>query len=239
MDRTNQLAELLRSMRTVDLAPRLERGMPKYPAHPHLVIDPTVTHQRNGYYCQTLSMPEHIGCHVDAPAHTVPKLMETTIDTLPADTLFGPAILYNFSQRDWQPGQVLTADDILAYEQTHGIAAGRGDMPLVCFGWHRRHWKTPAYYERNEPGMDEKVTVLFAERGVRAVGADTIGCEIPMEKGAVGESPGHRKHWLPNGILIVECLAQLEKLPLRSFLIAAPLPIQNGSGSPLRPIAYF
>jgi kynurenine formamidase len=39
--------------------------------------------------------------------------------------------------------------------------------------------------------------------------------------------------------LIVECLAQLEKLPLRSFVIATPLPIQNGSGSPLRPIAYF
>jgi kynurenine formamidase len=87
--------------------------------------------------------------------------------------------------------------------------------------------------------MDEKVTVLFAERGVRAVGSDTIGCEIPMVKGVSGESPGHRRHWLPNGILIVECLAQLEKLPLRSFLIASPLPIQNGSGSPLRPIAYF
>jgi kynurenine formamidase len=39
--------------------------------------------------------------------------------------------------------------------------------------------------------------------------------------------------------LIVECLAQLEKLPPRVFLFAAPLPIQNGSGSPLRPIAYF
>jgi kynurenine formamidase len=49
----------------------------------------------------------------------------------------------------------------------------------------------------------------------------------------------NRSIGLPNCILIVEWLAQLEKLPLRSFLIAAPLPIQNGSGSPLRPIAYF
>lgn len=239
MDRVQQLADLLHSMTSVDLAPRLERGMPKFPAHPHLVIDPTVTHQRNGYYCQTLSMPEHIGCHVDAPAHTVPSKMEATIDTLAANKLFGPAVLYNFSDRDWQPGQTLTADDILAYEKTHKVQAGPGDMPLVCFGWHRRYWAEPIFYERNEPGMDEKVTVLFAERGVRAVGTDTIGCEIPMVKGTVGESPGHRKHWLPNGILIVECLAQLEKLALKSFLVAAPLPIRNGSGSPLRPIAYF
>jgi len=239
MDRIQQLAELLNSMTAIDLAPRLERGMPKYPAHPHLVIDPTVTHNRNGYYCQTLSMAEHTGCHVDAPAHTVPHLMHATVDTLAANQLFGPAVLYNFSERDWQPGQMLTADDILAYEKEHGVQAQAGEMPLVCFGWHRRYWSSPGFYERNEPGMDEKITELFAERGVRAVGSDTIGCEIPMVKGVSGESPGHRRNWLPNGILIVECLAQLEKLPLRSFVIASPLPIQNGSGSPLRPIAYF
>ena len=120
-------------------------------------------------------------------------------------------------------------------EKTEGVA---GTVPCGAFD-ARRYWGSPAFLERNEPGMDEKVTLLFAERGVRAVGSDMIGCEIPMVKGVSGESPGHRRHWLPNGILIVECLAQLEKLPLRSFLIAAPLPIQNGSGSPLRPIAYF
>jgi kynurenine formamidase len=165
--------------------------------------------------------------------------MESTVDTLAADQLVGPAVVYDFSDRDLQPGQTLTADDFLAYEREHGVQAGPGDMPLVCFGWHRRHWSSPSFYERNQPGMDEKVTVLFSERKVRAVGADTIACEIPLVKGVPGESPGHRKHWLPNGILIVECLAQLEKLPPRVFLVASPLPIQNGSGSPLRPIAYY
>jgi kynurenine formamidase len=239
VDRIQQLTDLLRSMTAVDLAPRLERGMPKYPAHPHLVIDPTVTHARNGYYCQTLSMPEHVGCHVDAPAHTVPNMMHATVDTLAADQLFGPAVLYNFADRDWQPGQTLSADEIRAYEKEHKIEAGPGDMVLVNFGWHRRHWTKPGFYERNQPGMDESVTVLFADRRVRAVGADTIACEIPLVKGVPGDSPGHRRHWLPNGILIVECLAQLEQLPLRSFIVASPLPIQNGSGSPLRPVAYF
>jgi kynurenine formamidase len=239
MDRVEQLGALLGSMTAVDLAPRLERGMPKYPSHPHLVIDPTVTHERNGYYCQSLALPEHIGAHVDAPAHTVAHRMDATVDTLAADRLFGPAVLYDFSGRDWQPGQTLSADDFRAYEQQHAVAAGAGDMALVCFGWHRRYWTRPGFYERNEPGMDESAAVLFAERGVRAVGSDTIGCEIPIVKGIPGDSPGHRRHWLPNGILIVECLANLEKLPLRSFLIAAPLPIQNGSGSPLRPLAYF
>jgi kynurenine formamidase len=239
MNKAQQLHDLLRSMTAIDLAPRLERGMPKFPTHPHLVIDPTVTHERNGYYCQTISMPEHVGCHVDAPAHTVAHLPEATIDKVAADELCGPAILYDFSRKEWHPGQTLTADDLLEYEKQNNVAAGAGDLALVCFGWHKRHWQRPRFYERNEPGMDEKATVFFAERKVKAVGADTIGCEIPMENGAVGESPGHRRHWLPNGIFIIECLAQLEKLPLRSFVMMAPLPIQNGSGSPLRPIAYF
>ncbi len=156
MDRVQQLADLLQSMTAVDLAPRLERGMPRYPAHPHLIIDPTVTHERHGYYCQSLSMPEHIGCHVNAPAHTVPKLMDSTVDTLPVDQLVGPAVVYDFSQRDLQPGQTLTADDFLEYERDHGVQAGAGDMPLVCFGWHRRHWSSPAFYERNQPGNGRK-----------------------------------------------------------------------------------
>ena len=239
MDRVAQLAELLKSMTAVDLAPRLERGMPRYPAHPHLVIDPTVTHERHGYYCQSLSMPEHIGCHVDAPAHTVPKLMDATVDTLRRRPARRSGRRYNFSDRDLQPGQTLTADDFLAYEREHGVQAGPGDMPLVCFGWHRRHWGSPGFYERNRAGNGRKSDGALRRARVRAVGADTIACEIPFVKGVAGEAPGHRKHWLPNGILIVECLAQLEKLPLRAFLVAAPLPIQNGSGSPLRPIAYF
>jgi hypothetical protein len=63
-----------------------------------------------------------------------------------------------------------------------------------------------------------------------------------VEPGAVAGrpgSPGHSRYWLPEGILIVEAMARLEMLPLRSFLFMAPLPIENGSGSPLRPLAYF
>lgn len=45
--------------------------------------------------------------------------------------------------------------------------------------------------------------------------------------------PGHMKHWLPNGILILECVANLELVSRRCLFVAAPLPIEHGSGSPL------
>jgi kynurenine formamidase len=60
-----------------------------------------------------------------------------------------------------------------------------------------------------------------------------------MVDGKQGDDPGHSRWWLPNGILILECVANLEKVPGQCFLMAVPLSIQNGSGSPLRPVALF
>lgn len=241
-DKVAQLAGLINGMRSVDLAPRLERGMPRFPTHPHMVIDPTVTHARDGYYCQTLSMAEHTGCHCDAPAHIHADRMDETVDTVPADRLITTARVYDFSDRDWQPGQFLRREDILGYEETHGAPLGENEIALVNFGWLKRFWfcdERTHFYARNQPGMDEGVASLFRERGARAVGADTIACEIPIVDGVLGDDPGHGRHWLPNGILILECVARMERLPRSCFLFAAPLPIENGSGSPLRPVAFF
>lgn len=241
-DKVAQLAELMATMRCVDLAPRLERGMPRFPSHPHTVIDPTVTHAHDGYYCQSISMAEHTGAHVDAPAHIHADRMEETIEKIDPARLVGPAVLYDFSARDWQPGETLTAEDFLRYEGERGVAVGAGDMALVNFGWLRRYWQCDHrahFYARNQPGMDAGAAELLADRGVRAVGADTLACETPIVNGVEGDAPGHKRFWLPRGILIVEALARLELLPLRSFLFMAPLPIANGSGSPLRPLAFF
>lgn len=236
------LARLVGSMRSVDLAPKLQRGMPKFPTHPHLVIDPTVVHERDGYYCQSLALAEHTGCHCDAPAHIHSNRMHETIDTFPVDCLISLARVYDFSDRDLRPGQTLTERDILDYEREHGSPVGKNEIALVNFGWLSRHWHVDErahFYAKNQPGMDEGVAVLFRDRGVRAVGADTIACEIPIVDGKLGDDPGHGRHWLPNRILILECVARMELLPRSCFVMATPLPIDKGSGSPLRPVAMF
>lgn len=241
-DTVAALSALIATMRKVDLAPRLERGMPRFPTHPHTVIDPTVTHAHDGYYCQSLSMAEHTGCHVDAPAHIHADMMDATVDIIPVDRLIATARVYDFSDRAWQPGQVLTRADVEDYENRHGAPVGPDEIALVNFGWLKRHWHTDEraqYYATNSPGMDESVADLFRARGVRAVGADTVACEIPIVDGVLGDDPGHGRHWLPNAILILECVARMELLPRSCFLFAAPLNIAAGSGSPLRPVAFF
>lgn len=241
-DLVQKLDSLLAKMRVVDLAPKIERGIPIFPSHPHMVLDKTITHGRDGYYCQSLAMAEHTGCHCDASAHVLSGMMDHTVDVLDLRQLIAPARVYDFSDRDWKPGETLTASDIEDYEARHGAPAGAGDIALVNFGWLEKHWATDErahFYARNQPGMDESVAVLFQDRKVKAVGADTIACEIPMIDGVLADAPGHDRHWLPNDILILESVARLEKLPRSCFLFAAPLPIAEGSGSPLRPLAFF
>ncbi|MEZ5811034.1 MAG: cyclase family protein [Rhizobiaceae bacterium] len=231
----------LGAMRKVDLAPLLERGIPRIPTHPHLMIDKAVTHERDGYYCQAIMMGEHTGAHVDAPAHMVPDMMHRTIDTFEADRLFGAAVLYDFSERALQPGDLITAADMQAEEERTGVAAGEGEIALINFGWMKRYWRTDSqarWFAMNSPGLSEDVTEMLRDRKIRAVGTDTVAAETAIVDGRFGPDPGHVKNWLPNDILIIEMLRNLEQVTKRSLFLAMPLRIHEGSGSPIRPIAF-
>lgn len=242
MSNVDSLTRLLTGMSIVDLAPKLERGVPRWPTHPHFILDQTMTHAHDGYYCQSLAMPEHVGCHCDAPAHALSDRMEATIEHVGISDLLAPAVIYDFAPRMLHAGDMIDARDIEEMEQDTGAAVGEGEIALVNFGWLKRHWRTDEraqWYATNSPGMTEAAVELLASRKPKAVGADTIACETPIVDGVPGGNPGHMKHWLPNGILILECVANLDRLPNRVFFAALPLPIANGSGSPLRPIALF
>jgi kynurenine formamidase len=242
VDKIQQLNALFGQMKVVDLAPKLERGIPRWPSHPPLIIDQTMTHEHDGYYCQNISMGEHTGCHMDAPYHSLPQLAEATVDKVPLAQLLAPAILYDFTALNLAPGELLDASHFENYEKEKGVKVGAGHIALINFGWMKKHWRTDAksqWYALNSPGMTEAATIMLSGREIKAVGTDTIACELAVVDGKLGGAYGHEKHFLPKGIVIVECVANLEELPLQSYFIAQPLKIAHGSGSPLRPIALF
>lgn len=233
------LNKTIKGTKIIDLSPTLEKGMPKFPTHPQIVIDPTVTHEHDGYYCQTLNMGEHTGAHVDCPAHMLPDQMDKTVDTYPANMLFAPAVKYELFRTGVVPGERVTKADILELEREMGDAVGEGEIALLDFGW-MQYWTCGSgwkQYAMDEPGLSEDAVALFAERKVKAVGSDTIACDTPMINGIEDFSYGHKEYWLPNGIFIMEMIANLDQLPTRSYFMAIPLKIKNGSGSPIRPFA--
>ncbi len=239
-DRLRGLEHLLTEAEIVDLSAVLEEGAPIWPTHPPLIIHKTITHERHGYFTNTIFMPEHVGAHCDAPAHAVPEVADATIDTFPIEAMIGPACVIDVSARGMEAGEMLTSADIEAWEAEHGQIRA-GNIALINFGWLARHWRTDErarYYVDNQPGLDESAVRYLYERGVKALGSDNTNVESPIKDGAF-LNPGyaHTRYFLPNGLPLIESLANLERLPPRCYFIALPLKIKGGSGSPIRPIA--
>ena len=71
------LVAALDGLEAVDLSPTLRSAMPRFFAHPEFhIIDDARLIERDRYRLQTLVLPEHVGPHVDAPAHVVSERPE-------------------------------------------------------------------------------------------------------------------------------------------------------------------
>ncbi|KIL38033.1 hypothetical protein SD70_29150 [Gordoniibacillus kamchatkensis] len=228
-------------MEVVDLTVTLEKGIPRWPSHPHLVIDQTVTHEHDGYYCQSVSFAEHTGTHMDAPYHAHRELPHLTLESVAPDALIGMCTSIDLSGREWLPGESAELDDVERALARTGAEIDEGDIVLINFGWLKRFWTTGRdwrYYADNQPGLTKEVADFLLEKRVRAVGTDTIAVGTPIADGVSGYCHFHQRV-LKNEIYLMECLVNLELLPAKCFFIAAPLKIHNGSGSPVRALAYI
>ena len=69
------LTDALRNATFYDVSPVIDERLPVFPGHPPITVDADArTHARDGYFLQRLAIGEHIGSHVDAPAHAVAGL---------------------------------------------------------------------------------------------------------------------------------------------------------------------
>jgi kynurenine formamidase len=236
------LSDALRSARIFDVSPPLARGIPVFPGHPQVAIDAARTHELDGYYLQTLSLGEHTGSHVDAPAHAHPHLADRTIDTYPAERFVAPYVKYDLGSYDLHAGENVSLHVLQEVEARDGISASRGAIAIVDFGWSsERRPDGPASSDRawwiaNAPGLAEDACRYLAESGVAAVGSDTATCDTSMLDGRIVSDFGHRTFFLPRDILIVEGLTGLAAAPASGVFIGLPLRIRDGSGSPIRAI---
>ena len=139
------------------------------------------------------------------------------------------------------PDFVLTRAHIEAWEAEHGPVPARAWV-LLRTGWSAKVG-TPAYAGLAEdgahsPGPDAgAISYLVHERGILGFGTETIGTDAGQ---AAHFSPPYPAHSILHGAgrYGLQCLASLDRLPARgAVVIAAPLKIEGGSGSPLRVLA--
>lgn len=183
---------------------------------------------------------EHTGTHFDAPSHWISgrDLPNGTVDSIPPERFFGPVCVIDCSEGaaandDFE----LTPDVILAWEAEHGRIPADAWV-LMRTDWSKR--SAAAYLNLRDDGphspgpTPEAVQLLVDGRGIRGFGTETIGTDA----GQGGHyTPPYPAHFFLHGAgrYGLQCLRNLDLLPpTGAFLLAAPLKIKQGSGSPLR-----
>jgi kynurenine formamidase len=128
----------------------------------------------------------------------------------------------------------------LKWEAKHGRIAAKSWV-LLRTGWSRK--EASDYINLKDdgphtPGFTKETSTLLAkERDVLGVGVETVGTDAGQ---AAKFDPPFPNHYIMHGSgkFGLAGLTNLDKLPITgAIVIAAPLKIVNGSGSPVRVIA--
>jgi kynurenine formamidase len=219
---------------------------PMFAASPGVSIEPISKYDQAGpaWYWNTVRFGEHTGTHFDAPVHWITgrDLALNATDTIPPRRFIGPACVVDVTARvDENPDFLLTVADLEAWERHHGRVP-RGAWVLLRTGWSRRTNRASFINARpdgpHSPGFDAATSRLLAlDRDVLGVGVETIGTDA----GQAGMfTPPFPNHTIMHGAgkFGLASLCNLDQLPpTGAVVIAAPLKLVNGSGSPLRVMA--
>ena len=195
------------------------------------------------WYWNNFTVGEHTGTHFDAPVHWVTgkDLADNTVDAVPPADFIAPAVVIDISaQCAADPDYLLTVADIEAFEAEHGRIPPRSWVMLRT-DWSKRD--VDAYTNRREDGAHtpgpsaEAVRFLVDDRQAHGLGVETIGTDAGQ---AHLLDPAYPAHTLFHGAgrYGLQCLTNLDQLPpTGAVIVAAPLKIEGGSGSPLRVLA--
>lgn len=194
------------------------------------------------WHWNNFTVGEHTGTHFDAPVHWVSgkDLPDNTIDKVPPQKLVAPAVVLDFSAEcAANPDFLLTAEHIKAWEAEHG-AIPAGAWVLLRTDWSKLD--VDAYTNRKEdgahtPGPDASAIQYILDRDALGFGVETIGTDAGQ---AHLLEPMYPAHTLLHGAgkYGLQCLENLDRLPATgAIVIASPLKILGGSGSPLRVLA--
>ncbi|MFK8907867.1 cyclase family protein, partial [Streptomyces sp. YS-3] len=252
-----------------DLAQPLENGMPCSPNHPGFRMALLRRHgdgvrpDGSSAANELIVTGGHVGTHIDALSHASHhgrlfgghdaaaaqqggRFSVHGIDTVPPmvcrGVLLDIAAAHGTDVLD--PGYGITADDLEQAARRAGAMPAENDVCLVRTGWARRWSDADAYigHTTGVPGLTVAAAAWLADRGVRAIGADTTAVEqIPAGEGHA-VLPVHRMLLVDRGVHLIEHM-NLETLAAAGagefLFVLSPLKITGGTGSPVRPLAVL
>jgi kynurenine formamidase len=200
-------------------------------------------HRGPAWYWNDISMGEHTGTHFDAPVHWVSGQDGADIAQVPVQQLIAPAVVLDFSaQATADPDFLLEIEHIKQWESAHGPLPAGGWL-LYRTGWDVRSDDQERFLNADAngphtPGISvECAQWLAADAPVIGLGVETVGTDAGAAHSFDPPFPCHSA-LLGAGKYGLTQLQNLAVLPPRgAVVLAGPLPITGGSGSPCRALA--
>jgi kynurenine formamidase len=203
--------------------------------------------------------------HIDALCHVI--YAATLYNGVPVDTvtaagatqlsidvardgIVGRGVLLDIPRlrgRQWlEPGEQVTADDLVRAEDAQQVRVGPGDLLFVRVGHRRRRAELgPWDVANHRAGLHPAAVEFVADRRVAVLGSDGNNDTAPSAVASV-DFPVHVLAVNALGVHLLDYL-QLEDLASLceetgrwAFLcVIAPLRLTTGTGSPVNPIAIL
>jgi kynurenine formamidase len=179
-------------------------------------ILPNTSLAQEGFNTTRLNLYSHAGTHADAPRHFLDD--GKTLDQVDLNKCVGPALVIDVSHKE--PHSLITVADL--GDRADQIEPGA--RVLLANGWD----------QHADPRISRALAHWLVGRGVWLIGMEMPSVASLQDRQELTEV---HQILLRGELVIVECLTNLRLLPPEVFLIALPLKIQGGDGSPVRAAA--
>ncbi|MCR2032982.1 cyclase family protein [Anaerofustis stercorihominis] len=211
-------------MNIIDLTNVIETDMTVYPSDPEVKVEEVLIHSKDHCHVDKLTMGTHTGTHIDVPFHFNEN--GKTVTDYGVESFIGRGALIDVSYK--KNNEVIFIDDL----EPFGEAILKSDFAVIRTGYDK-YFNSEDYI--SHPYLSKEAAVYLKSMGIKLVGIDTFSVDSTYNN----DNFDAHDIFLSNDILIVENLANLDKLDINKNYIFhfVPLKIKNGDGSPVRAYA--
>lgn len=200
----------------IDLTHTFTDDMPVYPGDPCARLYQSAGITKDGFTDHKIESCMHVGTHMDAPLHMIEGGMK--IAQLDVSHFQGRGVLIDARGHEKIDQDLIGQTDIR-----------KGDIVLVWTGWDKKY-RDGTYFD-HWPIMTEAFANALVEKEISLIGMDTAGPDMDES------FPAH-KIFLPNNVLIIENMTNLESLKGKeNFIIHAYPAKYDADAAPVRVVA--
>ncbi len=205
----------------IDLSHTLSNNTPVFPgdSSPKFKVNEKLKEQN--IQVTTMQINTHLGTHLDCPSHLGDKEIYT--DNIGLNLFYGSGIVIDVRDKIYNNKIFFDLEkNHLKYDY------------LMFFTGHDVYWGKDKYFN-TYPYLTKKLVEKLSQSSIKGIGIDTANVD------KVDDLSFYNHHQLlANEKVIIENLTNLESLINQAFILMAfPLKIKNGDGSPIRAVALL